>query len=165
MTAGRRLLALVASAIVLAGTMLVTVRLVRDSTAPAPDLDDVDWSAIRHPMNCADLGQEVTKVAIGDATGDGRAEAVIVVRCAAGAGSPPSGVFVYRSEAGRTEPRLLDTLVRPEEDLLIDNATATVEGITLKGYAYSSPNVPRCCPDRRVDWRWQWTGSDFARVG
>jgi hypothetical protein len=165
MTARQRLLALVASAIVLAGTMLVTVRLVRDSTAPAPDLDDVDWSAIRHPMNCADLGQEVTKVAIGDATGDGRAEAVIVVRCAAGAGSPPSGVFVYRSEAGRTEPRLLDTLVRPEEDLLIDNATATVEGITLKGYAYSSPNVPRCCPDRRVDWRWQWTGSDFARVG
>jgi hypothetical protein len=160
-----RLLALLAVATALAGMMLITIRLVRDSTAPPPDLDQVNWSAIRHPMDCANLGQEVTKVAIGDATGDGQPEAVVVVRCAAGAGSPPSGAFAYTGEPGRPEPRLVATLVRPDEDLMIDNATISIEGITLRGYAFSSPNVPRCCPDRKIDWRWQWTGSDFGRVG
>lgn len=159
-----RLLALVGAAIVLAGVMLVTVRLVRDSTPTAPALEQVDWSAIHYPVDCQEIPQEVTKFAIGDATGDGRAEAVVVVRCAAGAGSPPSAVFVYGSVAGQAEPQLLATLVRPDQNLLIDEAGASVEGITVGGYGYSSTDVPRCCPDREVDWRWQWSGSGFARA-
>jgi hypothetical protein len=144
--------------------MLVTVRLVRDNTPTAPSLNRVDWSAVHHPMECGELPQQVTKVAVGDATGDNRAEAVVVVRCAAGAGSPPSGVFVYGTQPGRPDPQLLADLIRPDQDVLVEDVKISVEGVTVRGLGYSAPDVPRCCPDRQINRRWQWSGAGFAQV-
>jgi hypothetical protein len=163
-TTRMRLLVLLGAAVLLAGVMLVTVRLIRDSTPAAPALDQVDWSARRYPMDCGGLPQEVTRVVLGDATGDRRAEAVVAARCAAGAGSPPSAVFVFGVQAGQPEPQLLATLIKLDQNVLIDDVGASVEGITARGHGYSSPDVPRCCPDLEIDWRWQWTGSGFARI-
>jgi len=73
-------------------------------------------------------------------------------------------VFVYGAETGRPQPRLLATLVRLDQNVLVEQAGVGVEGITVRGYGYSSPNVPRCCPDVHINWRWQWTGSGFARA-
>ena len=57
----------------------------------------------------------VTKKASGDLDGDGRPETVAVVRCDAGSGTPPSGVYVVTQPltAGGA-PRVVATLIDPK---------------------------------------------------
>lgn len=52
------------------------------------------------PLECGGVGNTVAKQVPGDLDGDGRPETVAVVHCAAGSGTPPSGVYVLTQEAG-----------------------------------------------------------------
>ena len=78
---------------------------------------------------------------------------VVVARCDSGAGSPPSGVFVVDGDGAAA--KVTATLVRPADEVQLSTVTTTSTGIRATGLGYSTPDVPRCCPDRHVtlDWR------------
>ncbi|RYJ20728.1 hypothetical protein CU044_6854 [Streptomyces sp. L-9-10] len=121
---------------------------------PAPDPSGVDF-----PLECGGVGTTVTKKSSGDLDGDGNPETVAVVRCAAGSGTPPNGVYVLTRAGGEGErARIVATLVDPEDKLTVGPDFAVRDGEILATlFGYSGPTVPSCCPDeeQRVSWRWQ----------
>ena len=126
--------------------------------APAPDP-----AGMTFPMNCAGAGTVVAKKVSGDLDGDGNPETVAVVRCRAGSGTPPSGVYVL-TQAGAATPRIVATLVDPKERLSVGAGLRIRDGAveaTLLGY--SGPNVPSCCPDVTNRVYWQWRSGSFVR--
>lgn len=130
------------------------------SAQPAPDPAGVTF-----PLKCAGAGTVVTEKAAGDLDGDGRPETVAAVRCSAGSGTPPTGLYVLTGAATRgAAPRIVATLVEPGEkqslgaDLVVrDGAVMT----TLLGY--SGPEVPSCCPDEKQQVSWTWKSGAFVR--
>jgi hypothetical protein len=114
-----------------------------------------DWKLIRYPLDCDGFGVVLMDSQDGlDFTGDGRPEAVRLVRCNAGAGSPPSVLYAFTAQRDGT-PRLLQTLLRPSEDLLV-NAFYTEDGqIYGPADGCSSDDVPRCCPDVQKQLTWE----------
>ncbi|WEH32632.1 hypothetical protein PZB75_04095 [Streptomyces sp. AM 4-1-1] len=127
------------------------------ASAPAPDAD-----AVPYPIRCGGVPTTVARRASGDLDGDGSPETVAVVRCDAGSGTPPEGVYVLTHGSGAT-PRIVATLVDPArrtnvEDLAVVGGTVSA---TLVGY--SSPGVPSCCPDQRESVEWRWRGDAFVR--
>ena len=132
------------------------------SSAAQTALDDVDWRAVDHPLDCGRARVAVLATATGDATGDGAPEAAVAVSCAAGAGNPPSSLYVY----GPGSPvRLLATLVGQDEDVHVSGLDVGPEGVRVTGAAYSSPDVPNCCPDVALERRWTWSGAGFVAAG
>lgn len=129
---------------------------------PGGSLDRVDWTAIDHPLSCDGTGEKVESVHLGDLNGRPPSEAVVAVRCDAGAGSPPSGLYVYAGRLG--DVRLLGTLLRPEDDVLLTSVSVRGEVVTATGTTYSSDQVPRCCPDERFAGSWRWDGGTFRRT-
>ncbi|MBL1067384.1 hypothetical protein [Streptomyces sp. 7-21] len=119
---------------------------------PGPDPDQVSY-----PMDCGPLEPVVTDHASVDFDGDGRAETVAAVRCDAGSGTPPHGVYLLTHAAEGETPRVAETLVDPEEGMTVETLTAGESEVTLRLLGYSSADVPRCCPDmqREVAWVWQ----------
>ncbi|MFE7431308.1 MULTISPECIES: hypothetical protein [unclassified Streptomyces] len=116
-----------------------------------------------YPLDCGGLEHTVARQAAGDLDGDGRPETVAVVRCAAGSGTPPSGVYVLTQASGAA-PRVVATLVDPAQQMSV-GALAVRDGVvsaTLLGY--SSEDVPRCCPDQREAVTWRWQGGAFVRT-
>ncbi len=132
----------------------------RTVAAPAPAPDP---AAVVFPLECGGAKTVVTKKASGDLDGDGSPETVAVVRCDAGSGTPPSGVYVLaRARAGAV--RVVATLVEPAEKLSV-GAFAVRDGvITATLLGYSSPDVPACCPDEQEKAKWQWHGGKFVRT-
>lgn len=126
---------------------------------PAAVFQQVDWTKASYPMDCGNVGVKVLAVRTGSFTGDGRPEAVVHARCDAGAGSPPSGLFVF---AGAPATRIA-TLLDPAADELVSQLTVDADGISAKGYRYSSPDVPKCCPDETFGYHWRWNGNAFVR--
>lgn len=129
---------------------------------PAVVFHQVDWTKVDYPMDCGTVGVKVLAVRTGSFTGDGRPEAVVHARCDAGAGSPPSGLFVFAGAQDAPVTRIA-TLLDPAADELVSKLTAGADGIAASGYRYSSPDVPKCCPDATFSYRWHWTGSAFVR--
>ncbi|MGW2562249.1 hypothetical protein ACWCXB_23930 [Streptomyces sp. NPDC001514] len=126
------------------------------AAAPAPDA-----AAVELPLECGGAGTTVVKKASGDLDGDGGAETVVVARCEAGSGTPPSGVFVIaRSSAG--QPRVVATLVEPSERLSVTEFAVRDGAVTATLLGYSSSDVPRCCPDEQEKVKWQWRGGKFV---
>ena len=133
------------------------------SFAAAPGLDARDWSGVRYPLRCGGVPQQVLDRRFGDVTGDGRVEAVVVVACAAGAGSPPHHVYVYDGASPPGAPRLLSELSAPRMEFFVRPrvSAGTVSGVAS---GYSSTVVPRCCPDLRFPVAWRWDGTRFTLV-
>ncbi|MFC7310584.1 hypothetical protein ACFQVC_41025 [Streptomyces monticola] len=128
------------------------------STASAPDPNTVDY-----PQQCGVTAPQVQKKASGDLDGDGRPETVAVVRCASGSGTPPSGVYVIaQPENGRA--RVVATLVAPKERLSVSDFAVSGGAVTATLLGYSSPDVPRCCPDEQDKAKWQWQDGSFVRT-
>ncbi|MCI0383912.1 hypothetical protein LJ221_05760 [Streptomyces sp. CNQ085] len=126
--------------------------------APGPDADTA-----RYPLECGPAEAEVVDRAAVDFDGDGRAETVAVVRCAAGIGTPPSGVYVLAHPARRGgAPRVAGTLVDPGEGMAVQDLTVRDRTVSARLLGYSSPGVPRCCPDRARDVEWEWRGGKFV---
>ena len=85
-----------------------------------------------------------------DFDGDGRAETVAVVRCDAGGGTPPSGLYVLAQPARASgSPRIVETLRRPEgEDERLGLRRPRPRS-RRPCSATRQPDVPRCCPDQQ----------------
>ncbi|QEU95516.1 hypothetical protein CP970_35440 [Streptomyces kanamyceticus] len=126
--------------------------------APAPDPASVDF-----PLDCGSVGPVVKKKASGDLDGDGKPETVAVVHCKAGSGTPPDAVYVI-TRAGSGKPRLVATLVDPKERLNVSAFAVRDGAVTATLLGYSSPNVPRCCPDREDKAKWRWNDGTFERT-
>ncbi|MGK5500394.1 hypothetical protein [Streptomyces sp. URMC 125] len=130
----------------------------RAAVAPGPDADTA-----RYPLDCGPVEAQVVDRATADLDGDGRAETVAVVRCAAGIGTPPSGVYVLAHPAAAGErPRIAETLVDPGEGMTVQDLAVRGRTISARLLGYSSPDVPRCCPDRARDVEWDWRGGKFV---
>lgn len=126
--------------------------------APAPDAASVDF-----PIACGPVKPVVKKKASGDLDGDGRPETVAVVHCEAGSGTPPDGIYVItRAQTGK--PRVVATLVDPKDRLTVSDFALREGAVTATLLGYSSPDVPRCCPDQEDEAKWQWKDGTFERA-
>ncbi|WP_327122412.1 hypothetical protein OG206_26385 [Streptomyces sp. NBC_01341] len=121
-----------------------------------------DPAGVAFPLDCAGAGQTVADSAPGDLDGDGAPETVAVVRCAAGSGTPPSGIYVVTRRSGAA-PRVVATLVDPAQKLAVTDLAVRDGRISANLLGYSSADVPRCCPDERESVSWQWKGNAFVR--
>ncbi|MFI1355545.1 hypothetical protein ACH4TV_18520 [Streptomyces sp. NPDC020898] len=128
------------------------------AAAAPPDPTGVDF-----PLQCGPLPVLVENKATGDLDGDGRPETVASVRCDAGSGTPPNGVYVLTQAADTKEPRLVATLVDPKDRLTATDLTVSDGTVTATLLGYSSLDVPRCCPDVNERAKWQWKNGAFLR--
>ncbi|MEU8353202.1 hypothetical protein [Streptomyces sp. NPDC048845] len=123
----------------------------------APDAAEADY-----PLDCGGGGVQVLEDGASDLDGDGREETVAVVRCEAGMGTPPSGVYVLTHAADPGyPPRVLETLVDPAEGMTVTDLAVAGRTVSATLLGYSSKDVPRCCPDRRRAVKWQWQDGKF----
>ncbi|GAA4926604.1 hypothetical protein ACFPM3_09275 [Streptomyces coeruleoprunus] len=125
--------------------------------APAPDA-----AAVTYPLDCRGAPTVVARKATGDLDGDGRPETVAAVHCGAGSGTPPHGLYVLTGPAG-AGPRVVATLVTPTDRVNIGDLAVRGGAVTATLLGYSSADVPRCCPDKREEVSWRWTGGRFVR--
>lgn len=134
-------------------------------TAPRPP----DAAKARYPLHCGSSssaeGREVhvQHTSTADFDGDGRSETVALVRCRAGGGTPPNGLYVLADPGhpgGR--PAVVSTLVPDKEGMTVRGLK--VRGRTVSGtlLGYSSRDVPRCCPDQQRKVKWEWKKGQFA---
>ncbi|MGW1023343.1 hypothetical protein ACWD4J_06405 [Streptomyces sp. NPDC002577] len=132
----------------------------RHSTAAhAPDPATVDFG-----LNCGSAKTVVQKKASGDLDGDGSPETVAVVRCDAGSGTPPNGVYVITQPTdAHAAPRVVATLVDPKDRLTVSDFAVEHAAVTATLLGYSSPDVPSCCPDLQQRAKWQWKNGAFIR--
>ncbi|MCN9240909.1 hypothetical protein NGF19_08890 [Streptomyces sp. RY43-2] len=128
------------------------------ATAAAPDPADADF-----PLQCGTAEPVVKQQATGDLDGDGRPETVAVVHCDAGMGSPPDGIYVLTRAADSPKPRVVATLVDPEDRLTVTDFALRDAAVTATLVGYSSPDVPSCCPDRKTPAKWHWNNGAFIR--
>ena len=127
------------------------------ATAPDP-------AAVHFPLQCGPAKVLVVKKATGDLDGDGSPETVAVVRCDAGSGTPPSGVYVLtQPHEAHAKPRIVATLVDPKDRLTADDVALRDGAVTATLLGYSSSAVPSCCPDTHDKAKWQWKGGAFVR--
>ncbi|MFE1291924.1 hypothetical protein [Streptomyces sp. NPDC058751] len=126
--------------------------------AAAPDPAGVDF-----PIVCGPAEVLVEKKASGDLDGDGRPETVAVVRCDAGSGTPPSGVYVLVQAEGDEKPRVVATLIDPKDRLSVTDFAVRDGAVTATLLGYSSADVPSCCPDIEENAKWQWKNGAFIR--
>ncbi|MEI5099649.1 hypothetical protein RB200_15015 [Streptomyces sp. PmtG] len=125
--------------------------------APAPDPKAVDY-----PLDCGPVDSVVARKATGDLDGDGRPETVAAVHCQAGSGTPPDGVYVLTRGRHGT-PRVVATLVDPKDGHTVPALGISGTTVTATLLGYSTPKVPRCCPDQRDEAKWQWKNGAFTR--
>lgn len=128
------------------------------AAAAAPDPTGVDF-----PIECGPTKVLVQKKLSGDLDGDGRPETVTVVRCDAGSGTPPNGVYVLTRAADEKKPRVVATLVDPKDRLSVTDFALSDGAVTATLLGYSSADVPSCCPDVKDRAKWQWKGGAFVR--
>ncbi|MCF6523222.1 hypothetical protein [Streptomyces sp. JJ36] len=130
-----------------------------------------DPAQARYPVDCGGRTKHAVDVldsGSADFDGEGRAETVAVVRCRTGIGTPPAGIFVLTHAAtADAPPRVAETLLSPREGMNAGDFTVGARGpgviaATLLGY--SSPDVPRCCPDQQRKVTWEWRDGTFVLV-
>lgn len=142
-----------------AATATATAAEHRTTSQPAAAPDP---AAVTYPLDCGNAGHTVAAQTSGDLDGDGRPETVAVVNCAAGSGTPPSGVYVLTQRSGAA-PRVVATLVDPAEKMSAIDVTLRDGVVAAKLLGYSSTDIPRCCPDQQENVTWQWKGGSFVR--
>jgi hypothetical protein len=133
------------------------------ATAPAAPAAAPDPTGVDFPIVCGPVKALVEKKASGDLDGDGRPETVAVVRCDAGSGTPPSGVYVLTQAEGAQRPRVVATLIDPKDRLSVTDFAVSDGDVTATLLGYSSADVPSCCPDLRQNAKWQWKNGAFIR--
>ena len=96
---------------------------------------------------------------VGDITGDGRSDAVMLWTCGSGAGgAQPRIVSVWIDGDPITKKSL--TLPLPKA-----STVRVREGrVIILGGDYSGPGIPRCCPDVKVKLTYEWNGKRLSLV-
>ncbi|MEU9141231.1 hypothetical protein AB0D33_35700 [Streptomyces sp. NPDC048404] len=133
------------------------------AVAPAAPAKAPDPTGVDYPIDCGPVKVLVQKKASGDLDGDGRPETVAVVRCDAGSGTPPHGVYVLTQAEGARQPRIVATLIDPKDRLSVTDFAVRDGDVTATLLGYSSADVPSCCPDLRQTAKWQWKNGAFIR--
>ncbi|WP_221351408.1 hypothetical protein [Streptomyces beigongshangae] len=138
-------------------------RAAKDPVTAAPP----DPARAEFPLDCGPAKVLVQRKVSGDLDGDGLPETVAAVRCEAGSGTPPSGVYVLTGtgtgNGNAPGARVVATLVDPEDRLSVQDLTLRDATVTATLLGYSSPDVPSCCPDVDEDVKWQWKDGAFLR--
>ncbi|MER6159466.1 hypothetical protein ABT147_28595 [Streptomyces sp. NPDC001868] len=124
----------------------------------APDPAEVDL-----PLDCGPVGVVVKKKGSEDLDGDGRPETVAVAHCDASMGTPPDGVYVLTRSTDAARPRVVATLVNPEDRKTVTDFAVRDAAVTATLHGYSSADVPNCCPDVTDPVKWQWKNGAFVR--
>nr|WP_209310815.1 hypothetical protein [Streptomyces spiramenti] len=114
-----------------------------------------DPETVSYPLDCGPHDTAVTHSAQVDLDGDGRTETVAAVRCDAGGGTPPHGLYLL---TGRADGAVVvaETLVDPGEGMIVEELTAADGTLRAVLLAYSSPDVPRSEPDLHGEATWNW---------
>lgn len=131
-------------------------------SAPAP-LAAPDPAAVEFPLECGPVKAVVQKKASGDLDGDGNPETVAVVHCDSPMGTPPDGVYVLTRGGADGKPRVVATLLDPKDGTTVGDFAVRGGAVTATLLGYSSPDVPRCCPDEKSDVKWRWQDGTFVR--
>jgi hypothetical protein len=93
-----------------------------------------------------------------DFTGDGVQDALLAVRCDAGAGAPPSAVFAIAARPNG--PEVVDELLNPDDGEVVKDLQATGPNAVVTTFGFG-PNAPRCCPDLEISHTYRWDGATF----
>ena len=137
-----------------------------DAKAPGPPAAAPDPHAAAYPLTCAPGAPvDVVSHVTADMDGDGRPETIVVVRCHSDIGTPPSGVYILDAAAtagGR--PKVVQTLVDPKDDRQI--AGFRLDGRTIRAtvFGFSSDSTPRCCPDLKRAYTWEWRDGRYVAI-
>lgn len=94
-----------------------------------------------------------------DFTGDAVEDALVAVRCDAGAGAPPSAVFAVAARPGG--PEVLDELLSPEAGEVVKDLQGVGPTAMVTTFGFG-PDAPRCCPDLEVQHTFRWDGATFG---
>ncbi|MET9324537.1 hypothetical protein ABZX75_30910 [Streptomyces sp. NPDC003038] len=132
------------------------------ANGPRPTAPDL--TGLMYPLDCKGAPQATTATAHGDLDGDGRPETVAAVRCQAGSGTPPHALYVLTQD--RTEgagPRVVATLLDTTRRQTVTDLTVRDGAVTATLLGYSTPDVPRCCPDTKQLAKWRWSGGKFRQ--
>lgn len=126
-----------------------------------------DPAKAHYPLDCGDAtgGTDVLGKGAADFDADGLTETVAVVSCKAEGGTPPGAVFVLAHPAHEGErPRIVATLVPQKERMSVKDLRVAGRTISATLLGYSSPDVPRCCPDKQRKVKWEWKNGKFTLV-
>lgn len=133
--------------------------------APRAPLAAPDPRAAHYPLDCAGSPVDVVSSVSGDLDSDGRPETVAVVRCQADTGTPPSGVYVLSVPATPGGPPVIaETLVNPRDQRSITGFRLDGRTVRATVLGYSSPDTPRCCPDLKRDYAWEWRKGRYVAL-
>ncbi|MEV8536427.1 hypothetical protein [Streptomyces sp. NPDC051211] len=127
------------------------------ATAPDP-------GAAAYPLDCRGGPHQVTASAQGDLDGDHRPDTVAAVRCEAGLGTPPNAVYVLVADpAAGSTPRVVATLLPAAQRKNVTELAVRDGAVTATLLGYSTPDVPRCCPDTKQLAKWVWAAGKFSQ--
>lgn len=132
---------------------------------PAAPAAAPDPGAVAYPLDCRGAPVDVVSSVSGDLDGDGRPETAVVVRCQSDTGTPPSGVYVLSGPAAAGgAPRIVETLVKPADQRSITGFR--LQGRTLRAtvLGYSGETTPRCCPDLKRTYSWEWRDGRYVAI-
>lgn len=120
--------------------------------AAAPDPESADY-----PLDCGPHPTVVTHQVELDLDRDGRAETVAAVRCDAGGGTPPNGVYLLAGPAdGSGAAEVTETLVDPADGMIVEELRISGGTVTALLLGYSGDDVPRSDPDLHGEASWYW---------
>lgn len=104
----------------------------------------VDWNTVAYPHDCPGVPFDVRDAR--PLTADARTY-VVQVRCAAGSGTAPDGLYTYALAPDGGAPTLVGTLLAPGEDRIVQEFALRDGKIHATLQGWSAEDIPRCCPD------------------
>ncbi|MGQ0632916.1 MAG: hypothetical protein ACT4P1_18020 [Sporichthyaceae bacterium] len=126
--------------------------------AVAPPLPDELVPVLATEVDCAGAPLIQVRRHSYDFTGDGVGDALLAVRCDAGAGSPPSTVLAIAARPNG--PEVLGELLAADAGEVVSNLDNTGTSAVITAFGYSA-DAPRCCPDLQVTRSFRWLGESF----
>ncbi|SEG54810.1 hypothetical protein SAMN05216223_106148 [Actinacidiphila yanglinensis] len=138
----------------------------RPATPSGPPVAAPDPHAVTYPLTCAPGATvDVISHVSADLDGDGRPETIAVVRCHSDTGTPPSGVYVLSAPAHAGGlPKIAVTLVNPKDDRQISDFRLAGRSVKATVLGFSSDDTPRCCPDLRRTYTWEWRDGRYVAL-
>jgi hypothetical protein len=136
-------------------------------------LQSVDWSSVVYPIDphCTGFSPPVSLLqVVYPVPASGVQLAAVLVRCNAGAGTPPAALYVFDRASSTRSPHLLEALVTDADGWQtgsfsgVNPVSVNGASINLAVAGFSSNALPNCCPDVRATLAWRWTGSHYQLV-